>query len=266
MRVFISWSGEMSKAVAKGLYEWLPDIINAVDPFMSEDIRKGALWRRVLAQELAENNFGIICLTPENLKSTWLHFEAGAIAKATNESLIWTYLFQVQPAQVESPLADFQHTIAEKEDTRKLVHTINEALGDQQRTEGQVNRVFERSWPTLEAKLQAVPPSTTAAPREREPQDMLKEILERVRGLERSASSRASAHLDVITSRPPRVQEAIQQFQRGGSEAVLAVFAQMSPEEREQCDQWFVRRYPLIGQFPTAEHRFRTGVLSEISR
>jgi TIR domain len=212
MKVFISWSGERSKAVAKGLYEWLPDIVNAVKPFMSEEnIRKGELWRSVLAQELKENNFGIICLTPESLESTWLHFEAGAIAKATN--LIWTYLFQVQPAQVKSPLADFQHTIAEKEDTRKLVHAINAALGDQQRTEEQVNRVFDRSWLDLEAKLKAVPPSATAAPPRPEPQDMLEELLERVRELKRSASAQHEELLEIMrqASAPPPPQSAANQ-------------------------------------------------------
>jgi hypothetical protein len=45
MKVFISWSGERSKAVAKVLRRRLGNIIQAVDPYMSDqDIDKGVRW------------------------------------------------------------------------------------------------------------------------------------------------------------------------------------------------------------------------------
>jgi hypothetical protein len=77
---------------------------------------------------------------------------------------------------------------------------------------------------------------------------------------------RLLGHLDVITSRPPRVQEAIQQFQREGTIGVTAVWAQMSPDEREQCRQWVVRRYPGSAQLPTDEECFVAGVVAESLR
>jgi hypothetical protein len=53
MRVFVSWSGEASHHVAKALKEWLPNVIQAVDVFLSsEDIAKGSRWFHELSSVL----------------------------------------------------------------------------------------------------------------------------------------------------------------------------------------------------------------------
>src|SRR5438045_9691418 len=96
MRVFICWSGERSRAVAEALYEWLPLVLQRVEPWMStNNIEKGSQWRSGLALELENARVGVICLTPENLKSTWLHFEAGALAKKQQQqgTRVCTFLY-----------------------------------------------------------------------------------------------------------------------------------------------------------------------------
>jgi TIR domain len=68
MKVFISWSGLRSQAVAQTLRSWLKDVIQALDPWISvEDINKGQQWGPSLAEELESTHAGVICLTPENL-------------------------------------------------------------------------------------------------------------------------------------------------------------------------------------------------------
>jgi hypothetical protein len=41
MLVFISWSGDRSKAVAQVLAEWLSKVVQATDARISSDISKG---------------------------------------------------------------------------------------------------------------------------------------------------------------------------------------------------------------------------------
>ena len=87
MKVFICWSGSVSRRIAKSIHDWLPNIIQNVEPFMStEDIEKGARWLSTVHTELQDCHFGMICLTPENLGSQWIHFEAGALSKFIDRS------------------------------------------------------------------------------------------------------------------------------------------------------------------------------------
>jgi hypothetical protein len=67
MKVFLSQSGERSKIIALALRQWLPDVIQSLEPWVSsEDIDAGVRWNNEVTKELSETRFGIICLTREN--------------------------------------------------------------------------------------------------------------------------------------------------------------------------------------------------------
>src|SRR5258708_4089751 len=129
MKIFLSWHGARSRAVAEALNDWLRRVIQAVKPFYSPEIEKGAKWSSEIDSALEGTRFGIICLTPDNLDSTWIHYEAGALSK-TKDALIWTFLHELDAGDVPQPLGKFQHTVAEKTDTFQLLRTINERLAD----------------------------------------------------------------------------------------------------------------------------------------
>ena len=80
MKVFISWSGELSRELAKTLKKYLHQINHSVDPYFSPDTAKGTRWASEITRELKETKIGLICLTKDNLESPWLNFEAGAIS------------------------------------------------------------------------------------------------------------------------------------------------------------------------------------------
>lgn len=53
MEIFISWSGEYSHKLAITLKDWLSNVIQTVDPWVSsEDIEKGDRWSTEIAQKL----------------------------------------------------------------------------------------------------------------------------------------------------------------------------------------------------------------------
>ena len=116
MKIFLSWSGPQSRAIAEALNDWLRRVIQAVKPFYSPDIEKGAKWSNEIDAALEGTSFGIICLTPDNLNSPWIHFEAGALSK-TPGALIWTFLCGLTAADVPLHSASFS-TLLLKEGTR----------------------------------------------------------------------------------------------------------------------------------------------------
>ena len=58
MKIFLSWSGDLSQSVAATLRKHLPLMIQSLDVFMSKhDIESGARWANELAQEIGADKF-----------------------------------------------------------------------------------------------------------------------------------------------------------------------------------------------------------------
>jgi hypothetical protein len=190
MEIFIAWNGEASKKLAEVLYNWLPDVIQTVSPFMSsESIRSGQRWFEEIGARLEKTDFAILCTTPTNLKSTWMHFEAGAVSKNVAKSRVCAVLLEVTEADLEPPLSQFQHIKATEEDARKLVLALDEMREEKDRLGPErAKRTFDRCWPELkegfeqarnalrsELKGRAVPKRT--------PEEILAGILQTQQGI-----------------------------------------------------------------------------------
>jgi len=182
MKVFLSWSGDVSRRVAEALREWLPNVIQAVEPWMSaEDIEKGARWSSDIAAELVKTKAGILCVTPTNQDAPWLNFEAGALSKTVDKTLVCPYLVGLRPPDLKGPLVQFQAAEATEVDTRKLIGTINRALGDQALPDKQLSKTFEIWWPELEKALNGVRATKAPEAVPRPEREILEEILAAVR-------------------------------------------------------------------------------------
>lgn len=190
MDIFISWSGEASHIVAKGIKEWLPAVIQSTVPFISsENIAKGTRWFSEIGNQLGKCNFGIICLTPENYKEPWILFEAGAISKSVAESCVAPILIgmQISDLEGEGPLAQFNATLASKDDILKLVKSINDSVDttiDRKLDTQTLEKIFERLWPDLEQTISESKamimkkPAKAAVKPKRQTEDLLEELIE----------------------------------------------------------------------------------------
>ena len=177
-KIFISWSGKLSQKIAEAIKEWLPQIVNHLDPFVSsEDIKKGERWLQEIFKTLEESNFGLVCLTRENLHSDWIMFETGAISKNLSDSKVSCLLFDgLNQGEVPKPLSFFQNTEFKKEDFKKLIISINDSLDDNKIQEKILFRSFEKWWPDLEESIKKITDEYAPSPPKKKDAGLIEEI------------------------------------------------------------------------------------------
>ncbi len=195
MNVFISWSGEASKTFAIAVNNWLKQAMHRVKPWMSDaEIGPGERWNEKVSATLKVTNFGIICVTPENLTAPWILFEAGALAKAVDSARVVPLLLGAKKTDLVTPLSQFQAVMADKEGFLKLAAALNSELRKigEQLDEPVLTSLLAKLWPELERELKRIRPSANQSTIQmpRSERDLLGDVLEGVRRLERSVGSR----------------------------------------------------------------------------
>jgi hypothetical protein len=158
MRIFISWSGDRSHKVALMFRDMLPLILQYLVPYVSsEDINKGARWSTEIGTELATADFGIVCITKENLGAPWINFEAGALSKSLDKSRVFPFLFDLNRSDVtDGPITQFQSTINEKDDFLKLLKSINASCTAAAMDDSKIESVIDVWWPKIASRLELI--------------------------------------------------------------------------------------------------------------
>ena len=217
MKVFITWSGELSRTVSEVLRTWIPSTLQAVKPYFSpEDAAKGGRWFTDIESNIAQSKVGLICLTRDNLNAPWLLFEAGALGKGLSRSSVCPILFDgVEPTDVKGPLAQFQAARFERSEILRTVKMINSKLEDDNRLPDPVlGSVFEKWWPDLE---RGVTRCTSNQPdrnlgEARSERDILEEVLaltRRVASGQSSARDTVDEDLYVIQNHANRLRQSL---------------------------------------------------------
>jgi TIR domain len=192
VQVFISWSGNRSKAVAELLSDWIQCVLQAIRPWISsKDIDRGSLWFSEITDQLKDTKIGLVCLTKDNLDKPWILFEAGALAKGLSSSRVCTFLIDLESTEVRNPLAQFNHTMPTKEGLYELILTLNSSLGEHSLKEKVLEQVFNTYWPQFEIgfknALEEHPAQRESMPRSED--SILSEVLRTVRSLDRRVRS-----------------------------------------------------------------------------
>lgn len=251
-RVFISWSGPRSKAIAEGLRPWLLDFFPGhLEVFLStHDLHAGGVWTGQLFQALGGNEvqFGILCVTPENLKAPWMLFEAGVLARnAMKEDRVVPYLFDMgADATIGSPLSHLQQVKADYEGTLALVTSLNNSLANEQRRdEAGTKKQMDRQWRELKDVLdKARPLVTDVTPTEIDQNRVLEELLQLAR-----ATNNAVAVMSVHSDHPARARQkkehiAVIKIATAIDSIVTSVFAKEVPFSFEvKAAEQFLRTY-----------------------
>ena len=127
-KIFISWSGDISKEIALALKNTIEGSSlgeAGLKCFVSDkDIASGADWWEKVKSELGTCKMGIACITKENSMSPWIHYESGAMV--AHELLVIPLLFECKPRVLnKTPLASNQTIIFEETKFIKMFNDIN---------------------------------------------------------------------------------------------------------------------------------------------
>lgn len=112
-------------------------------------------------------------------------FEAGALAKGLSNSRVCTFLVDLEPKDIQDPLAQFNHTLPTEDDMRRLARTLNNNLGAAKLDDNVLSDAFGAYWPAFKERFEVILKSNPqVGPVEiRTKDDLLEEILEGVRGM-----------------------------------------------------------------------------------
>lgn len=179
MKVFLSWSGEESKQLAAIFKDWLPNVIQSVEPYMSlNDILLGERWIKSVESELAKSSFGLVFVTPENINSPWINFEAGALTKTYNSKVV-PLIYNSDITILENgPLNQFQSAQSiNKESILELLKSIVKSDEKSTLNEKRLDKAFLIWWPDLEKKVSSIKPELKKSEHNPSQSEMLKAVV-----------------------------------------------------------------------------------------
>lgn len=236
MQVFLSWSGSRASRLADVLHDWIPDVLQVVKPWKSDvDVQKGEHWFSEIHAAASKPGICILCTTPENQNSTWLHFEAGLAAHALSKSRVIPLLLALSPDDIRGPLAQFQVAVLEYEDVLKLLAVVNRSLGELALSDDKLRRAFDNHWPGLQSEIQLMSKDQPAAAEPRT-LDLLKEILGSVRSLERHTAAVTPQMNQIMAARadPREIEQLSSRFGTTDKQAIIVTRPQLTKRESAQ--------------------------------
>lgn len=159
-------------------------MLHYVEPWVSQsDIQAGERWSLEVAKTLDACNFGIICITKENIGAPWLLFESGALAKSLQDGRLIPLLLDVDFKEISGPLAQFQAKKVDTQGLLEIVSSINK-IATSPIEESHLQKLFQLAIPEIEKNIEAIPRNHAPAKSIRPQGDILEELVSNVRSVE----------------------------------------------------------------------------------
>ena len=177
VKVFVSWSGDLSHSVADILRMWLPKLLPATDVWVSShDIRSGRMWATELNQQLKTCDAGILCLTRENARRPWVNFEAGAIWQTVDSSVVCPFLIDVGSDALPGCLQQFQTADLSATGVCSLLRSLNRKI-QSPLGETELAAVVQAQWTAMHDEFDMALNADRQKEEEREPRRLLEQIV-----------------------------------------------------------------------------------------
>ncbi|HEX4965448.1 MAG TPA: hypothetical protein VF173_31850 [Thermoanaerobaculia bacterium] len=137
---------------------------------------------QTLAKELESSNFGVICLTRDNLSSPWILFEAGSLAKSLEGCRVIPLLLDIEFSEISGPLAQFQAKKVDRAGLSEAVQSLNQA-STQPIPGTRLSELFDALWPKFDKQVTAIAKSAAQPGAIRPQHEILEELVASVRSL-----------------------------------------------------------------------------------
>ena len=153
LKVFISYSGDLSKSIAKEFNNWFREFIYVDTYFLEEDIGLGQHMHEKLEEELEKTSFCIIFLTPDKINSEWMLWAAGMLSGKRSRIQTCVLTFNIPIKEVPEQLKVFINIEYSKDSIHKLLELINNEHSNKAIPKEQLNSIIENNWVSLDGKI-----------------------------------------------------------------------------------------------------------------
>jgi hypothetical protein len=176
------------------------------------DIAAGSRWHSEVSSVLDSTDVGLICVTPENLHSQWLHFEAGALSKALDQSRVCPIGLDLTPGQISGPLSHFQTVALDSAGMFKVLSSLNQLLGNSALPPQELDASFKVWWPSLAEDVARIPGASSPEP-VRKVEDQLEELLQ----IGREQLRRENLRLEASRLKDDKIDDMLAMMERATS-------------------------------------------------
>ncbi|MFY2791037.1 TIR domain-containing protein [Rhodococcus sp. MALMAid1271] len=189
-KVFISWSGAQSQAIALVWRDLLNSTFESVEPFVSRaDIDAGSRGFDDIKSKLDGSSFCIAIVSRATEMAPWINFEAGALSKQVFDAKVRVVPCLVDydsESELQGPLKQFQAKMLHKEGIRETLQALAKVVGTEW---DKKQRGFESMWTHFDSEFEKGKETQSKKLAPRGEKDMLKEVVTLTRDISEQVSS-----------------------------------------------------------------------------